>query len=61
MIQPLLHVFDGFVVDSKNAMDGRVRHSVEQQEEQGGLGLQRCVARTSSVYKDWVQVVRIDV
>ena len=61
MIQPLLHIFDGLAVESKNALDGRVRHSVEKQEEQGGLGLQRCVASTSSVHKDWVQVVSIEV
>ena len=52
MIQPLPHIFDGFVVESKNAMDGRVRDSIEQQEEQGGLGLQRYVATTSSVYEN---------
>ena len=52
MIQPLPHIFDGFVVESKNAMDSRVRDSIEQQEEQGGLGLQRCVATTSSVYEN---------
>ena len=50
--QPVLHVLNGFVVDVENAMDGRVRDAIEQQEEQSRLCLQRSGSSTSFINED---------
>ena len=54
MAQPVLHVLNGLVVDVKNAMDGRVRDAIEQQEQQSRLCLQRSGTSTSCILEDWM-------
>ena len=42
--EAVTHILDDFVVQMQDAVDGRMRDAIEQQEEQGRLCLQRSAA-----------------
>ena len=42
--EAVTHILDDFVVQMQDAVDGRMRDAIEQQEEQGRLRLQRRAA-----------------
>ena len=60
LVEALLHILDGLVIDMKEAVDSRVRNMVQEQQEHGSLCGQRCATRASSFHKDGVSMMGID-
>lgn len=60
LVEALLHVFNGLVIDLKQAVDCRMFDIVQKQHEHGSLCGQRCAARASAFHKDGASMVRID-